>query len=33
MITCANTRNPLSTGIVMDKASFASSTLLNNSVS
>jgi hypothetical protein len=33
MTTCPVTRKPVSTGIVMDKESFASSTLLNNSVS
>ncbi len=33
MITCPTTKKPLPTGIAMDKASFNSSTLTNNSVS
>ena len=33
MITCPVTRKPLSTGLAMDAASFASSALVNNSVS
>lgn len=32
LITCPNTGRPLSTGMVMDRRSFASSVLLNNSV-
>jgi endogenous inhibitor of DNA gyrase (YacG/DUF329 family) len=32
MITCPKTKKPVPTGISMDKASFNSSTLTNNSV-
>jgi endogenous inhibitor of DNA gyrase (YacG/DUF329 family) len=33
MIVCPTTKKPVPTGIAMDKASFNSSTLTNNSVS